>query len=46
MQIFDPNDRLFTTYEAERSRYEAERSRSEAMANKLRELGIDPATLI
>jgi hypothetical protein len=39
MQIFDPNDRLFTTYQAERSR-------SEAMANKLRELGIDPATLI
>jgi Uma2 family endonuclease len=45
MQIFDPNDRLFTTYQVERSRYEAERSRSEAMAQKLRELGIDPSTL-
>jgi hypothetical protein len=42
MLLFYPDGQAFTSYNEEKQRAEAEKQRAERLANKLRELGINP----
>jgi hypothetical protein len=42
MLLFYPDGQAFTSYNEEKQRAAAEKQRAERLANKLRELGINP----